>query len=58
MSRIKDYLMDIEEGRSCSMDIAGTAPEYIQRVWAKNFSIEEIEAALTVAKNRWRESYR
>ena len=41
VERIKHFID--EEGCSCSMDVAGITPEYIQRVWAKNISIEEIE---------------
>ena len=33
------------EMRSCSMDIGGITPEYVQRTWGGRVAIEEIEAA-------------
>ena len=45
------------EGRSCSMDIDGITPEYVQRMLGGTVPLEEIEAALKVAKEWWRESY-
>lgn len=34
------------EGRSCSMDIGGITPEYVQRMWGGSVSIKEIENAM------------
>lgn len=55
VEKIKEFI-DME-GRSCSMDIAGITPEYVQRMVGGTVSLEEIEAALEVAKERWREKY-
>ena len=55
VEKIKEFI-DME-GRSCSMDIDGITPEYVQRMLGGTVPLEEIEAALKVAKERWRESY-
>ena len=55
VEKIKEFI-DME-GRSCSMDIDGITPEYVQRTLGGTVPLEEIEAALKVAKERWRESY-
>lgn len=36
--------------RSCSMDLAGITPEYVQRMWGDTVSLEDIEKALAVLK--------
>ena len=36
--------------RSCSMDLAGITPEYVQRMWGGTVSLEDIEKALAVLK--------
>lgn len=36
--------------RSCSMDLAGITPEYVQRVWGGTVSLEGIKNALAVLK--------
>lgn len=50
VARIREFID--EEGRSCSMDIAGITPVYIQRMWAKDIPIEDIADALKEAKKR------
>lgn len=44
VSRLREFIEN--EGRSCSMDIAGITPEYVYRMWGGTVSIEEISAAL------------
>ncbi len=38
------------EMRSCSMDIGGITPKYVQRAWGGRVAIEDIEAALEELK--------
>lgn len=38
------------EMRSCSMDLAGITPEYVQRMWGGTVSLEDIENAMAVLK--------
>ena len=38
------------EMRSCSMDIGGITPEYVQRAWGGRVAIEDIEAAFEELK--------
>ena len=38
------------EMRSCSMDIGGITPEYVQRAWGGSVAIEDIEAAFEELK--------
>lgn len=38
------------EMRSCSMDIGGITPEYVQRMWGGRVPIDEIEAAFEELK--------
>ena len=38
------------EGKSCSMDIGGITPEYVQRAWGGRVAIEDIEAAFEELK--------
>lgn len=56
INRLKDFIEF--EMRSCSMDIGCITPIYVQRMLQCSESLEEIEAALESAKERWRESYR
>lgn len=42
--RLKQFIED--EGKSCSMDIGGITPGYVQRMWGGSISIEEIESAM------------
>lgn len=43
-SRLREFIEN--EGRSCSMDLAGITPEYVYRMWGGTVSLEEIEKAL------------
>ncbi len=43
-SRLRRFIEN--EGRSCSMDLAGITPEYVYRMWGGTVSLEEIEKAL------------
>lgn len=38
------------EMRSCSMDVGGITPEYVQRAWGGRVAIEDIEAAFEELK--------
>ena len=38
------------EMRSCSMDIGGITPEYVQRMWGGRVPLEDIKAAMGVLK--------
>lgn len=38
------------EMRSCSMDVGGIMPEYVQRAWGGRVAIEDIEAAFEELK--------
>ena len=49
VTRLKEFVEN--EARSCSMDIGGITPKYVQRMWGGNVSIEEIEAAMVELKN-------
>lgn len=42
--------------RSCSMDLAGITPEYVQRMWGGTVSLEDIEKALAVLKAEYNRS--
>lgn len=44
VSRLREFIDN--EGRSCSMDLAGITPEYVYRMWDGTVSLEEIEKAL------------
>lgn len=43
VSRLREFIEN--EMRSCSMDIGGITPEYVQRAWGGRVAIEDIEAA-------------
>lgn len=49
VTRLKEFVEN--EARSCSMDIGGITPKYVQRMWGGHVSIEEIEAAMVELKN-------
>lgn len=49
VTRLKDFIES--EMRSCSMDIGGITPEYVQRVWGGRVAIEDIEAAFEELKH-------
>lgn len=44
VSRLREFIEN--EGRSCSMDLAGITPEYVYRMWGGTVSMEEIKKAL------------
>lgn len=46
--RLRDFIEN--EMRSCSMDIGGITPEYVQRAWGGRVAIEDIEAAFEELK--------
>ena len=43
------------EGRSCSMDLAGITPEYVYRMWGGTVALEEITAGLDYIRNSGKE---
>ncbi len=45
---LKERLWPFREndGKSCSIDIAGINPEYVYRMWGGTVPLEEIEAAM------------
>ena len=46
VTRIREFLEN--EARSCSMDFGCVTPEYVQRMLGGEYSIEEIQNALSV----------
>ena len=48
VERLKEFIEN--EMRSCSMDIGGITPEYVQRAWGGRVAIEDIESALEELK--------
>ena len=48
VSRLREFIEN--EGRSCSMDLAGITPEYVYRMWGGTVPLYEIEAGLKVIK--------
>ena len=44
VARLRDFVEN--EMRSCSMDVGGITPEYVQRMWGGNVPLSDIEAAL------------
>ena len=48
VSRLREFIEN--EGRSCSMDLAGITAEYVYRMWGGTVPLEEIEAGLKVIK--------
>lgn len=48
VSRLREFIEN--EGRSCSMDLAGITPEYVYRMWGGTVALEEIEKALAELK--------
>jgi hypothetical protein len=48
ITRLREFVES--EMRSCSMDLAGITPEYVQRMWGGTVSLEDIKNALTVLK--------
>ena len=46
--RLREFIEN--EMRSCSMDVGGITPEYVQRAWGGRVAIEDIEAAFDELK--------
>ncbi len=44
IARLREFIEN--EGKSCSMDIGGITPEYVQRMWGGSATLEEIERAM------------
>lgn len=51
VSRLREFIEN--EGRSCSMDLAGITPEYVCRMWGGTVPLGEIEAGLKVIKGEF-----
>ena len=52
MNEIVERLRELVENemRSCSMDVGGITPEYVQRAWGGRVTIEDIKAAFEELK--------
>ena len=48
VARLREFIEN--EMRSCSMDVGGITPEYVQRAWGGTVAIEDIEAAFEELK--------
>ena len=48
ISRLQEFIEN--EGRSCSMDVAGITPEYVYRMWGATVPLAEIASALKALK--------
>lgn len=48
VARLREFIEN--EMRSCSMDIGGITPEYVQKAWGGRVAIEDIEAAFEELK--------
>ena len=48
VDRLKTFIEN--EMRSCSMDIGGITPEYVQKMWGGMVAIDDIETALEELK--------
>lgn len=48
VEKLKGFIEN--EMRSCSMDIGGIKPEYVQRAWGGRVAIEDIKAAFEELK--------
>ena len=48
VDRLKEFIEN--EMRSCSMDVGGISPEYVQRAWGGRVAIEDIEEAFKELK--------
>lgn len=49
-ARLREFIEN--EMRSCSMDIGGITPEYVQRAWGGRVAIDDIKAAFEELKRR------
>ena len=45
VNRLREFIEN--EMRSCSMDVGGITPKYVQRVWGGRVTIEDITQGLT-----------
>ena len=48
VERLREFIES--EMRSCSMDVGGITPEYVQRAWGGRVAMDEIEAAFEELK--------
>ena len=48
VTRLRQFIED--EMRSCSMDLAGITPEYVQRMWGGTVSLEDLKKTLALLK--------
>ena len=48
VARLREFIEN--EMRSCSMDVGGITPEYVQRAWGGRVAIEDIETAFKKLK--------
>ena len=46
--RLREFIEN--EMRSCSMDVGGITPEYVQRAWGGRVAVENINAAFEELK--------
>ena len=49
VARLREFIEN--EMRSCSMDVGGITPEYVQRAWGGRVTIEDINAAFEELKS-------
>ena len=47
-ARLREFIEN--EMRSCSMDVGGITPEYVQRAWGGRVAVEDIETAFEELK--------
>ena len=48
VARLREFIEN--EMRSCSMDLGGITPKYVQRAWGGRVAIEDIDAAFEELK--------
>lgn len=48
IDRLRSFMEN--EMRSCSMDVGGITPEYVQRMWGGRVPLKDIKAAMEVLK--------
>ena len=48
VNRLREFVEN--EMRSCSMDVGGITPRYVQRAWGGRVAIEDLEAAFEELK--------
>ena len=48
VAHLREFIED--EMRSCSMDVGGITPKYVQRAWGGRVALEDIEAAFEELK--------